>query len=154
MPLERRGAHKVKILCGQLWSSSVSQSFKFSNNSPVLVILVCCISVGKTLNFAPGNSIQNQFFLFVFLCVCLFLHFRSAPVAYGSSQAVGPIRAVAAGYTTAHGNTGYLTHWARPGIEPASSWILVGFITLATMGSPVIENLLSFSTNQCSEFEF
>ena len=31
--------------------------------------------------------------------------------------------------TTTHGYTGSLTHWARPGIEPASSWILVGFIT-------------------------
>ena len=34
-------------------------------------------------------------------------------------------------YTTAHGNTRSLTHWARPGIEPASSWILVRFFTSA-----------------------
>ena len=32
-------------------------------------------------------------------------------------------------YTTAHSNARSLTHWARPGIKPASSWILVGFIT-------------------------
>ena len=32
-------------------------------------------------------------------------------------------------YTTAQGNTGPLTHWERPGIQPASSWILVGFVT-------------------------
>ena len=32
-------------------------------------------------------------------------------------------------YTTAHGNTGSLTHRARPEIEPSSSWILVGFVT-------------------------
>ena len=32
-------------------------------------------------------------------------------------------------YTTAHGNAGSLTHLARPGIELASSWILVGYIT-------------------------
>ena len=32
-------------------------------------------------------------------------------------------------YTTAHGNTGSLTHWARPGIEPATLWLLVGFIS-------------------------
>jgi len=31
-------------------------------------------------------------------------------------------------YTTAQINTGPLTHWVKPGIEPASSWILVGFI--------------------------
>ena len=70
--------------------------------------------------------------------------FRAAPVAYGSSQAKGQIRAVAAGLyhshsnarsepplwpTTAHGNTGSLTHWEGPGIETTSSWILAGFIT-------------------------
>ena len=32
-------------------------------------------------------------------------------------------------YTTVHGNTGSLTHWARPGIEPETSWFLVGFIS-------------------------
>ena len=32
-------------------------------------------------------------------------------------------------YTTAHGNAGFLTHWMRPGIEPMSWWILVGFVT-------------------------
>ena len=29
----------------------------------------------------------------------------------------------------AHGNAGSLTHWERPGIESASLWIPVGFIT-------------------------
>ena len=32
-------------------------------------------------------------------------------------------------YTTAHSNARSLTHWARPGIEPVSSGILVGFIS-------------------------
>ena len=32
-------------------------------------------------------------------------------------------------YTTAHGNAGSLTHWARPGIEPATSWFPVGFVS-------------------------
>ena len=42
-------------------------------------------------------------------------------------------------YATAifHGSAGSLTHWARPGIEPSSSWILVGFVTHgATAGIP------------------
>ena len=58
--------------------------------------------------------------------------FRVLPMAYGVSQARGPIGAVATGpmpqpqqcqiwassvtYTTAHGNAGSLTHRARPGI--------------------------------------
>ena len=32
-------------------------------------------------------------------------------------------------YAGAHGNTRFLTHKARPGIEPKSSWILVRFVT-------------------------
>ena len=74
-----------------------------------------------------------------------FFFFRAAPVAYGSSQARGQIRVVAAGLHQSHSNagstkprlwpthnntlTGSLTHWARPGIKTESSWILVGFVT-------------------------
>ena len=74
-------------------------------------------------------------------------------MAYGDSQARGLIWAVAAGslrqrpqqcgiwaasaaYTTAQGNAGSLTHWARPEIEPAILWFLVGFVNhCATMGT-------------------
>ena len=38
------------------------------------------------------------------------------------------IQAMSATYTS-HGNAGSLTPWSRPGIEPASPWILVGFVT-------------------------
>ena len=38
------------------------------------------------------------------------------------------IRAMSATYTKVHGNAGSPTHWARTGIEPATSWFLVGFI--------------------------
>ena len=34
-------------------------------------------------------------------------------------------------YTTAHGNARSLTHSVRPGIEPATSWFLVGFVSAA-----------------------
>ena len=45
------------------------------------------------------------------------------------------IWAASATNTTGHGNAG--SHWARPGIEPASFWMLVGFINRwATMGTP------------------
>ena len=75
-------------------------------------------------------------FLFVYL-------FRATPAAFGDSQARGSVGALAPGlcqshsnlgiqamsasYTTAYGSTGSLTHWPRPGIEPTSSWLLVGF---------------------------
>ena len=35
-------------------------------------------------------------------------------------------------YTIAHGNAGYLTHLARPGIKPATSWFLVAFVSTET----------------------
>ena len=83
-------------------------------------------------------------FFLIYFCVCLF---KAAPVAYGSSQARGWIRATAASlyhspkmdpsgiramsvtYNTAHGNARSLTHWAKPGMEPESSGILVSFFT-------------------------
>ena len=47
------------------------------------------------------------------------------------------IWAMSATYTTAHSNAGSLTHWARPGIQPETSWFLVGFVNhWAMMGTP------------------
>ena len=61
-------------------------------------------------------------------------------------------------YTTAHSNAGSLTHWARPGIDPMSSWILVGFITseprwefsLVPADTPLTSLILSFPGTQAS----
>ena len=39
------------------------------------------------------------------------------------------IQAASVNYTTAHGDARSWSHWARPGIEPTSSCILVGFVT-------------------------
>ena len=44
------------------------------------------------------------------------------------------IQAASSTYTTAHGNTGSLTHWGRPGIEPATSWFLVGSVSTMPRG--------------------
>ena len=77
---------------------------------------------------------------------CIFLvyfFFRALPMACGGSQARDQIGAIAtpqpqpqphriwvvsATYTTAHSNARSLTHWARPGIKCASSWMLVRFV--------------------------
>ena len=79
-----------------------------------------------------------------FFFFCLFM---AVPTEYGSFQARGQIGAVATGLYHSHSNgwsephlqtipqltttPDLLTHWARPGIEPASSWILIGFIPLS-----------------------
>ena len=54
------------------------------------------------------------------------------------------IWAASATYTTAHGNTESLTHWARPGIEPSTSWFPVGFINHWAMTGTPINNLFSY----------
>ena len=33
-------------------------------------------------------------------------------------------------HSLAHVNAAFLTDWVKPGIEPVSSWMLVGFITI------------------------
>ena len=55
--------------------------------------------------------------------------FRALPGAFGGSQAPGGIRAVAPGLHHSHSNAGSLTHQARPGIEPLSSWMQVRFVS-------------------------
>ena len=50
--------------------------------------------------------------------------------AYATATATWD-QAVSATYTTAHSNAGSLTHGLRPGIKPASSWMLVAFISAA-----------------------
>ena len=84
----------------------------------------------------------------VFCCFCLFVCFLglfgALPTASGGSQARGQlelqlpptpqpqqltIQAASATYTAAHGNVGSRTHWERPEIEHASSWMPVRFIT-------------------------
>ena len=82
------------------------------------------------------------FFSFLFFFVFVF---SGPPMAYGGSQARGwigdraaslhlssqqhGIQATSATYTTAQGNAGSLICWVRPGIESASSWILVRLVS-------------------------
>ena len=82
--------------------------------------------------------------LFYFMLFYLFIYFRAAPMAYGSSQARGWIIATAASLHHSHSHIRFelelrptpqlmatlrsLTHWARPGMGPATSWFLVGFV--------------------------
>ena len=52
------------------------------------------------------------------------------------------IQATSSTYTAAYGHARSLTCWARLGIKPTSSWILVGFLThWATTGTPKIISL-------------
>ena len=83
-------------------------------------------------------------YLFGFVWFGLVFFFRATPMAYGHSQARVQIGAIASGLCYSHSHTGsephlpptpqlmqcrILNHWVRPGIKPASSWMLVRFVS-------------------------
>ena len=77
----------------------------------------------------PGNVTWRRSGNLTFLTNAFFFLFRATPAAFGSSQARGPIRAAAADLYHSHSNTRSLAHWARPGIESTSLWLLVESVT-------------------------
>ena len=89
-------------------------------------------------------------FFFCCCCFCFFGLLGPQPQHMESSQAWGQIGAVAASLRQSHSDSGTrdprcicdlhahlnaesLTHWARPGIEPESSWIPVRFVTTESL---------------------
>ena len=89
----------------------------------------------------------------LFIYIYIYIYFRVTLLAYGCSQARGPIGTVTASLCQSHsngeskpclwptpqlnGNVRSLTHWARPGMEPATSWFLEGFVNhCTTTGTP------------------
>ena len=83
------------------------------------------------------EKLQLQGFCFVLFCFV----FGGSQVRGLSSQSYScrpqpqpqphQIWAVSVTYATAHGNARSLTQWARPGMEPATSWFLVRFVSPA-----------------------
>ena len=73
-----------------------------------------------------------DYFMQVIIILSFFLNlFRAKGATYRSSQARGGIGAVTASLHHSHRNARSLTHCMRPGMEPATSWFLVGFISAA-----------------------
>ena len=109
--------------------------------------------ISHCLHWSSGtmNVIMLLKFLMLHIQLCnhfkffVFVFFRTTSVAYANSQARGLMGAVAAGLLHSHSNTRSephlrptpqftatpdpLNHWARPGIESESSWIVVRFVT-------------------------
>ena len=108
-------------------------------------------------NFLPSSPSRSLIILFWFLGLHLW-HMEVPRLgvkselqlpAYTTATATPDLSCVRAN-TIAHVNAGSLTHWVRPGIEPAFSWIIVGFIThWATRGTPSGTSLLAASCYLC-----
>ena len=82
------------------------------------------LSIGKKNNFMDTK--KSCFCLFVCFVFCLF---RAAVAAYGCSQARGLIGATAAGLHHSSQQCQILNPLSKARIEPATSWLLVGFIS-------------------------
>ena len=54
----------------------------------------------------PTNKHQNTESNTCFYCLFVFVFSRATPMAYGGSQARGPIRAISVGLHQSHSNTG------------------------------------------------
>ena len=87
--------------------------------------------------FNLPSQIVNAFFSFFLVFFFLGLHLWHMKVPrLGSNQSYScqctpqlhRIWAAPMTYITAHSNTRSLTHWVRPGIKPATSWLLVGLL--------------------------
>ena len=140
-------------ICALIFNSKISFSFGHAQGMQKFLgqgLNLCHSSnpshssdnAGSLVTRPPANS-KNFFFKKIRFIRDLhslkkfFFLFMATPVAYESSQARGWIRTAAASLHHSHSNAGSLTHWARTGMEPASSWILVGFLThWTTLGTP------------------
>ena len=92
-------------------------------------------SVFRVVQPSPVFLVRAFFFFFFFWI------FMVTPAAYCGSHSWVLFRATTFGHSnarsgamsvahiTAHGNTRSLTHWPRPGIEPATSSFLVRFVS-------------------------
>ena len=108
----------------------------FCLSVPLLPYITSCHSVSF---HSPATSLLS-FFLWH---ICGIWKFPIQGLNWSCSCGPTPqpqqhqIRVVSVTYTTACSNVGSLTHWAGPGIEPSSSWILVRFLTCwARAGTP------------------
>ena len=99
-----------------------------------------------------GKETFVCFFLLILLLLFFFI-FRDTPKAYEVARLGVKLELQLASLHHSHSNNGPkphleptpkpmamsdpLTHWVRPGNDPTSSWILVGFLThWATVGTP------------------
>ena len=127
--------------------------------------LIFCLNSNFKVKKDKVINFKNFFFFFF----CLFAFSRATPTAYGGSQARGLIGAhgcwptpqpqqcqiwtLSATHTTTHGNAGSLTRWARPGIEPSTSWFLVRFVNhWATTGTPYFAILVTMGKTRIAFF--
>ena len=104
------------------------------------------VSLQSTALGAPRNSGSRMSPNFAFF-VCLFVFLGPHPWHMEVPRLGVELELQLPAYTTAHGNAGPLTHWARPGIEPAFSWMIDSFPLSQNGNFPALHSEGNYSTN-------
>ena len=142
---------------GSIGSAPFFQAFFFLLSSLHLTSLVASSSLIRSSacsKLPPLNSSSEFFFSFCFIYLFIYSfcflglhlwHMEVPRLGLNQSCSCWPvpqpqqrrIRATPVTYTAVHRDARSLTHWARLGIEPTSSWILVRTINhRSTRGTP------------------
>ena len=112
---------------------------------PLLFFTLLLIAIFETWDLWRKHYSKGQFTTLYYLFIYLFFlgphlqHMEVPRLGSNWSCSCQPapqpqqhhIWAMFTTYTPAPGNTWSLTHWARPGIESATLWFLVGFVSAA-----------------------
>ena len=124
--LSGRGFSKLSFLSSTEFKTFILYSFFYLHHFPLL----------KVWALGVGSFFFFFFFFWSFLGPCLW--YMEVP-RLGSSWTCScqptpqsqqyQIHAMSETYTTAHSNARSSTHWTRPGIEPASSWLPARFVS-------------------------
>ena len=105
-----------------------------------MFVKIGLIAINFPLNtaFAVSKTFWKAVFLFPFVFLSFRIFFFSFSFwLHPQCMKVPRLGVESAAHITAQGNTGSLTHWARPGIEPTSSWMLSWIrFRCATTGTP------------------
>ena len=110
------------------WYSTQSSLPKFSSQNPALTPLSSFLKMGfRIISLVLRQKVT--FIIYSFFFPQARGQIRAPSASLRHSHCYHRIWAVSATYTIAHSKARSLTQWVGPGIEPATSWILVGFIT-------------------------
>ena len=129
----------------------------------MILNMLLTICVASVLNHEFKYFIDFIILFYFILFHLFYLCFRATHATYGGSQARSVIRATAASLCHSHSNArskpclwpvpqlthsnaGSLTHWVKPGIKPATSWLLVGLVSAVPWQELQFTDLISLSS--------
>ena len=134
-------------LCG--YRLHILERKSFVNKHSIKIYFLSISSKLLTVN-QKVCILSGIYLIFIFIFI-----FRATPVAHGSSQVRGRIRATAAGLHHSHSNVGsepclQSTPQLTAGIKPTSSWVLVRILVRFITSEPQWEpQVLFFCIANC-----